>query len=242
MTRLRPPGCSASSWTGVACLAVALAACASHRTRASTSTVEVSATSCWLAQDARPGMFITWLTEKADPEPDDVREDTIACVSDAGGLVTMERRETVFDGSTRVTATRFRRDGTLVDAWQGPLGGVAAAARVNSDAVDPQELAARTERLRKQGGLPAPDVSSTQATEWVETPAGRIRCVKQETRVSMLFVTGRFTTWHAVTPLPLSSLVKTEGHLANCINETTLLKAYGTSGAQPTLSIPVSAR
>jgi hypothetical protein len=215
-------------------LALALVACTSMRSRGGVD--EVRASQCWLPAGARPGMFITWVEQDSPACPDGVRERTIACVAESGGVVTMEQRETRNDGSTEVIASRFRRDGTLVDAWRGPAGGVGAPVRVG-ERMTREAMEADTERMRAQYSLPRPDVSTAQSTEDVETTAGRVRCVRETTKVSMLFVTGVFTTWHAVTPLPLSSSVKSEMDLPG-MRMVSLLSACGTTGARPTLSIP----
>src|SRR6187401_2055573 len=101
------------SFLGLICLAVLVTACATRGARAMGGE-EVSAGACWLPDGAAPGMFITWRVEKTPLEPNDTREETLACVEESGGIVTMERTETQVDGSTRVTATRFRRDGSLL--------------------------------------------------------------------------------------------------------------------------------
>jgi hypothetical protein len=223
---------------GLAGLSFLLAACMTPRTRAPEAQ-EVDAKDCWLPRGAQPGTFITWSLEATALEPDDTREVTLACVEDVGGLVTMERREVLVGGSTRVTAMRFRPDGTLVGAWRGSKGGLGSPLRIVR--TPPTDWKAEADRMRKAVGLPPPDVASSREEEWVDTLAGRYRCVKHSTRISLLFFSGRFTTWHAVSPLPLSSLVKMEMDIPGYRMVETL-KAVGAKGAQPTLTIPPDGR
>ena len=223
------------------CLALFLVACATRAPRAAGGE-SVAAEACWLPPGAAPGMFVTWSEQKSPAEPDDLRESTLACVDGAGGVLTMERSETFADGSTSVTATRFRPDGTLVGAWRGPKGGAGTPLRV-APPRDPNAARERTDRVRAAYGLPPPAVSEAKRTEWVETPAGRFPCVKRTTEVSILFAKGRFETWHAVGSSALSALVKAEVTLPGAMgqpghHEVTLLKAVGAVGARPTLTIP----
>lgn len=222
-------------------MALSLSACATPALRGA-GVESVAAEACWLPPGAAPGMFITWSVEATPADAGDLRESSLACVDESGGVLTLERTETLADGSIRVMATRFRADGTLVGAWRGPKGGIGVPLHVAA-ARDPNALKEETDRMRAACGMPAPTVSESRRTEWVETPAGRFRCAKSTTEISVLVAKGRFETWHALGSTALSALVKAEVTLPGVLgnpgyHEVTLLKAVGATGARPTLTIP----
>jgi hypothetical protein len=218
-------------------LSLAFAACRTHASRGAPP-AEIDAEDFRLPAGVAAGAYVTWTTEATGFEPDDVREETQACVEEREGVVTMERRETLGDGSVRVTATRFRRDGTLLGAWRGPPDGVGAPVRVRATApFDVAAASAEVDAMRRAAGLPAPSVATSQATEWIDTPAGRFQCVKNSTDVSILGFRAGGTTWRAVDPQPISPLVKMD-FVAPGYRMTMTRTASGTTGARPTLLIP----
>jgi hypothetical protein len=222
----------------VLALAVALgiAACTTHSVR-QRPVETVSARELHLPLGAQPGMFVTWTIEESEADVHDAVEETIACVGEADGVLTIERRETWRDGSRQVTASRHRRDGSLVGAWRAFEGGIGAPLRVVDTSAERREQIGNADALRRRYGLPSPKVATTQATEWVETPAGRLPCTKQVIEASLLAFRVRFSTWVSVSPLPLSQLVKVEGSGPGYRTSQTL-RAYGFEGARPTLTIP----
>ncbi len=195
---------------------------------------EISVRDLWLPEGARAGMFMTW-RHLGDDGEETVVEETIACVRESAGYVTMEWRETRRDGKTEVVAAHIRRDGTVLSAWRGPVHGMGHPLKIVIDAeFDPQEVEAEVNRF----GYSTKDanVSSSRDREIIETPAGRFKCIRSRTRVSILIASGTFTSWHAEVPLPLSQLVKIEMDWPFG-SRTTELIAYGTTGAKPTLKI-----
>lgn len=194
----------------------------------------IAADSYWLPKDSKPGMFITWsLADHGEV----VGEQTTACVAETAEHVDLEYRVSKSGEPGVVTTVRFDRAGAPVAAWRGPPGGVGKPMRIVDDERSAEEAAKEAERLRQSHGLPAASTSEEKTIEDVETPAGRIACRRHRIDASMLFMSAHFTFWHAVDPLPLSSLVRYED-VSWGYDKSETLAAFGWQGAQPALTLP----
>jgi len=210
-----------------------LAACAA---RGGLEEGQVAAWQVAWPEGARPGMFLTWRTERDRARDDDVVEETDACVAPG----TMEWRETRRDGATTVTAARYAADGTLLGAWRGPEGGVGTPIEVVDRRVDVAEAAAEADRLGGPLGLSTKSARAVRETavEEIETPAGRFRCFRDTVRMSLLVTSGSMTAWVAERPVLFTRLVRLEMRGPFSFYEREELVACGASGAAPTLRPP----
>jgi len=193
-----------------------------------------------LPENAQVGMFVTWRIEQAEPELDDVVEETVACVARDERVVTMEWRTTLRDGSKQVVAARFRPDGTRLGTWRGTPGGTGRPLDVLPDE-DPavlSEEAGRTGRPRRI----SPDdlkVEDAHGKEVLQTPAGGISCLRWTMSSSYQVTFMEVRLWVAQTPLPLSSLVRYQMTMSpGDYRYVQTLSAYGTGDRGPTLEVP----
>jgi hypothetical protein len=193
-----------------------------------------------LPENARAGMFVTWRIEQAEPEPDDVVEETVACVARDERAVTMEWRTTLRDGSKRVVAARFRPDGTRLGAWRGPPAGIAHPLEVLPDE-DPAVLREEAGHMGKPRRISPDDlkVEDAHGKEVLQTPAGRIPCLRWTMSSSFLVTSMEVGLWVAEKPLPLSSLVRYQMTMRpGDYRYLQTLSVYGTNDPGPTLEIP----
>jgi hypothetical protein len=185
-------------------------------------------------------MFVTWRHEYSDPGPEDLVEETLACTDANEGQFTMERRYTHRSGSTYVEVARFRRDGTPIAAWRGPSGGLGTSTSiVDPEPPDPEKLKAEVRRLEQSAGLPETSSSMTQTEkeEFLETPAGRIRCVYRRLDLSCFLGSSRLTTWFSLEPLPFDPVVRELDEWSANDRRDKVLVAYGLEGAKATLQV-----
>ncbi|MHC4225164.1 MAG: hypothetical protein ACYSUN_14320 [Planctomycetota bacterium] len=213
------------------------AACAAPRKQ---DRDQVRAGEVRLPENAQAGMFVTWLIEQDEPEPDDVVEETVACVARDERAVTMEWRTTLRDGSRRVVAARFRPDGTHLGAWRGTPGEIGRPVEVVPDE-DPAVLREGAGRLGRPRRISPDDlkVEDAHGKEVIETPAGRISCLRWTMSSSYQVTSMEVGLWVAEKPLTLSSLVRYQMAMSpGDYRYVQTLSAYGTSGAGPTLEVP----
>jgi hypothetical protein len=185
-------------------------------------------------------MFVSWQIEQAEPEPDDVVEETVACVARDESVVTMEWRTTLRDGSRRVVAARFRPDGTLLGAWRGAPGGIGRPLEVLPDE-DPAVLREETGRIGRPRRISPDDlrVEDAHGKEVLQTPAGRVPCLRWTMRSSYRVTSVEVALWVAERPLPLSRLVRYEMTMSpGDYRYVQTLTSYGLSEPESTLQIP----
>ena len=193
-----------------------------------------------LPDGARAGMSVAWRYSKEGADPEDVVLEERACVGETPDTITMETRTTDVAGRRLVVTTRHARDGNIVAAWRGAPGAAGTPAGVvATDPPDWEQVGSRVEEMRLASGLPKPKVSTGHDREVVETPAGRIPCTRETIKVSILGMGSTVTIWRAESPLPL-----TNGGVVRLLMEglggrrETMLVAYSSTGAKPTLSVP----
>jgi len=228
--RLRLRLLSLLAWTAAACVS-APAADLGHGA--------VRAIDLPMPRDPRPGMFATWRLEYSDPSPDDLVEETIACVGRDDRFVMTEWRRTYRDGRRGVVAARHRLDGTLVGVWTGADGGVGERRRIQYARPSAAAIDAETDELARSLGL-APErtrVTRARGDEDVRTAAGEFHCLRHRTEISLSGYSTAIIHWWSRTPLPLDLTVAQErvGPFARRRRE---LVAFGKKGARATLRIP----
>jgi hypothetical protein len=217
-----------------------LAACASTKAP-ELAPDEVAGSDVFLPDGARAGMYAVWHHEWRKPAPDRPIEQSVACVGDADGVVTMEWRKTQPDGATVVVAARFRReDEALLGAWRGPSGGVGVPVRVVDDPAARYAAATPPRDPEEQDGIPIDGELFTEhevTEEEITTPAGTFLCTRH-TALTSIALSASVTSWYAKESLPLTSFVKCVEDNPFGDDHTVVLVAYGATGAEPSLRIP----
>ena len=179
-----------------------------------------------------------WTVADGQSQPDDLVEQTVACVASDDATVTVEWRNTIASGDTTVTSVKYLRTGEIIGAWRGQPGGVGRTASVTTGSQRSiADARADLAHFLRETGVPQPNSERSREVEDILTPAGPFRCVRLQTRLSLLGTEGTSTEWRSVDRLPLNSLVRYECALPDGGRWEVLLIEVGSKGATALLAI-----